>query len=385
MKKVLKIFFITLIFLVIAGFIFKNILLRKFLTPTPSIVPTGIQISPTGSNEKTEASVKKDIETIAENLKIPWEIAFLQDGEMLVTERPGNLLKIGKDQKVIKIDGVVQIGEGGLLGLALDPKFTENNLIYLYSTTQDSGGITNRVERYKLQGNSLTERKVVISGIKGSSNHDGGRIRFGPDGYLYITTGDAENPNLAQDKNSLNGKILRVDSEGKPAPDNPFGNAVYSYGHRNSQGLAWDDKGNLWATEHGPSGLETGNDEVNLIIKGGNYGWPKIKGDQKAPGMITPVIQSGSSDTWAPSGVIFYKGNLFFGGLRGEALYQAKIISNDRLELVANFKGQFGRIRTVSLGPEGYFYILTNNTDGRGSPKTGDDKIIKINPELFFR
>jgi glucose/arabinose dehydrogenase len=309
---------------------------------------------------------------------------FLPDDEKLLTERPGNLLKIGTDQKIINVEGVVHIGEGGLLGLALDPDYPENHLIYLYSTTSNQGQITNRVERYKLDNYSLSDRKVIVSGIKGSSNHDGGRIKFGPDNYLYITTGDAETPSLAQDKNSLNGKILRVDSDGNPAPDNPFGNAVYSMGHRNVQGIAWDSQGRLWATEHGPSGTQTGDDEINLIQKGGNYGWPVVKGAQTAPGMISPVLESGK-DTWAPSGMIYYKNNLFFGGLRGEALYQAKIDSDNKLTLIVNFKKEFGRIRTVTLGPDGNFYILTNNTDGRGTPNPGDDKIIRINPDMFFK
>ncbi len=301
-----------------------------------------------------------------------------------MTERQGNLLKIGEDKKIIKIEGVKHIGEGGLLGLALDPKYSENNYIYLYSTTGDGGGVSNRIERYKLSDTSLTDRKVILSGIKGSSNHDGGRIKFGPDGYLYVTTGDAETPALAQDKNSLNGKILRVDREGNPPPDNPFGNRTYSYGHRNPQGLAWDSTGNLWATEHGPSGTQTGNDEINLIKKGGNYGWPEIKGDQTKDGMINPVVQSGRNDTWAPSGEVIYKDSIFFGGLRGEALYQAKILSSTKLELQAHFKSKFGRIRTVNLGPDGYFYFLTSNRDGRGTPEQNDDKIIKINPGIFF-
>ncbi|KKS63178.1 MAG: Quinoprotein glucose dehydrogenase [Candidatus Collierbacteria bacterium GW2011_GWD2_42_50] len=219
--------------------------------------------------------------------------------------------------------------------------------------------------------------------IKGSSNHDGGRIAFGPDGYLYITTGDAETPNLAQDKNSLNGKILRIKDDGGIPEDNPFGNAVYSLGHRNPQGLAWDKNGTLWETEHGPSGIQTGNDEVNIIIKGGNYGWPTIKGDQTKKGLISPIIQSGTKDTWAPSGMAYYDGSLFFSGLRGEALYEAKIRNGNKLDLLTHFKQEFGRIRAVVLGPDGYLYLSTSNQDGRGRVREGDDKIIKINPKIF--
>ncbi len=379
-----KILFITLLIILITLILFRKYIIKLFFVPLPSDTPTGIQSSkPETSNETTKNN--NDIETIADNLVIPWEIGFLPDNEILITERSGNLLKIGKDKKTIKIEGILHKGEGGLLGLALDPNFKENHLLYLYSTTKENGDIKNRVEKYKLEGNNLVNRKEIVSGIKGSSNHDGGRIKFGPDGYLYITTGDAENSNLAQDKNSLNGKILRVDTDGNKAPDNPFNNLVYTYGHRNPQGLTWDDKGNLWATEHGPSGPQTGNDEINLIKKGLNYGWPEIKGSNTKEGMITPVLESGKTDTWAPSGIIYYMGNLFFAGLRGEALYQGEIIGDNKIELKANFKKEFGRLRTITLGPDGYFYVLTNNTDGRGTPKQGDDRIIRIKPNIFFK
>jgi glucose/arabinose dehydrogenase len=362
----------------------KKFIVGSLFSPTESPIPTGISYMDESAIQETPSTIpKEDIEVVAENLKIPWELAFLPGGEMLVTERPGNLLRIGKDKKVIKIDGVNHLGEGGLLGLALHPKYEENNQIYLYFTSRENGNLINRVERYKLNGDKLTEKKEILSGIPASSNHDGGRIKFGPDGYLYITTGDAENPASAQDKNALSGKILRIDTEGAKAPDNPYGNLTYSYGHRNSQGIVWDDKGNLWATEHGPSGGQTGNDEINLIKKGLNYGWPDIKGVSKKSGMESPIAESGTKDTWAPGGMVFYGGSLFFAGLRGEALYQAKIISENNLALSAHFKSDFGRLRTVIIGPDGYFYILTNNTDGRGDPNSGDDRIIKFNPEVF--
>jgi len=385
-----KLFGGFLLFILLLVFFGKKIILKTFFAPTKSPVPTGVSINsqtntPPPETTKPQETTKEDIKIIAENLKIPWELVFLPNGDMLITERPGNLLKIGSDKNIIKIDGVTQIGEGGLLGMALDPEFNDNNYIYLYSTTREDGQYTNRVERYKLLGSALSDRKVIVSGIKGAANHDGGRIRFGPDKFLYVTTGDAQTPSLAQDKNSLNGKVLKVDRDGIPASDNPFDNAVYSMGHRNVQGIAWDQDGTLWATEHGPSGSQTGNDEVNLIQKGGNYGWPVIKGTQTAAGMISPIIESGRSDTWAPSGMVYFKKNLFFGGLRGEALYQAKIDSDNNLTLTANFKKEFGRIRTVTIGPEGYFYILTNNTDGRGTPNAGDDKVIRVNPDLFLK
>lgn len=350
-------------FVIAAGIIFASIFLFRDKSLPPAPLP----------------AKNSEIEIVAQNLEIPWEIAFLPDGDMLVTERPGRLVKVGKDTRVIKeIEGVKHIGEGGLLGLAVHPKFSLNKYVYLYFTIQETGAITNRVERYKLVEDTLSDKTFIIGAIKGSSNHDGGRIAFGPDGYLYITTGDAESPNLSQDKNSLNGKILRVKDDGEMPQDNPFGNAVYSYGHRNPQGLAWDKNGNLWASEHGPSGIQTGNDEINLIVKGGNYGWPQIKGQETKEGMMLPVIESGRGETWAPSGMAYVNGSLFFSGLRGEALYEGKISSSNKIDLKTHFKGEFGRIRAVVLGPDGYLYISTSNRDGRGKVKTGDDKIMKI-------
>lgn len=334
-----------------------------------------------------ESSSKTEI--VAENLEIPWEVAFLPaspaggpDGSFLVTERPGRLLKIGEDKKIIQVEGVRHIGEGGLLGLALHPDFNKNQFVYLYFTTEGNGKLTNRIERYRLEDTRLLDRKVILEGILGSSVHDGGRIAFGSDGKLYITTGDAGNSNLAQDKNSLNGKILRVNDDGTTPNDNPFGTAVWSYGHRNPQGLVWDDQGRLWSTEHGRSGAQSGFDELNLIEKGKNYGWPVIQGDEQQEGMVTPVKNSGADVTWAPAGAAFLpadrqdvNGSIFFGGLRGETLYEYKISEG---KLIEHFKGVYGRIRSVVLGPDRDLYITTSNKDGRGDVKTGDDKLIKI-------
>lgn len=318
-------------------------------------------------------------DVILENLDIPWEVAFLPgtSGEMLVTERPGKLLRIGKDKKVIEIAGVAHVGEGGLLGLAIHPRFLENHFVYLYLTSQENDQYVNRVERYRLQNNTLSDLKVIIGGIRGSPVHDGGRILFGPEGYLYIGTGDAGNENSAQDTKSLNGKILRIKDDGSIPTDNPFGNAVYSYGHRNVQGLAWDSTGQLWATEHGRSGVLSGFDELNRIEKGKNYGWPIIQGNEIKAGMVTPVLHSGASETWAPSGLAFANGSLFFAGLRGQTLYQAKIDNGKISSFVKHLQQKYGRLRTAVVGPNEFLYILTNNTDGRGNPQKGDDKLIR--------
>lgn len=318
-----------------------------------------------------------EFEIVAENLFIPWEIDFLPDGGMLVTERPGNLVRITESRQSIKVEGVSHRGEGGLLGLALHPDFEQNNLIYLYFTSSLDGKIENRVESYRLDigQNELEEKKVILSGIPGASNHDGGRIEFGPDRYLYITTGDAGNPANSQNENSLAGKILKVDENGTFTKDNPFGNEVYSYGHRNPQGLAWDEDGNLWSTEHGRSGAQSGYDELNIIMKGKNYGWNEIQGDEKKVGMETPVLHSGSSETWAPAGAAYYKGNIFFTGLRGETLYVYNI---ENKSLAKHFQNKFGRLRAIIVY-NGSLYFSTSNLDGRGSAGAGDDKIIKIN------
>jgi glucose/arabinose dehydrogenase len=332
-------------------------------------------------------------EVVAQDLTIPWELVFLPGGDMLVTERPGQVLRIGADKKVIPLEGVEHTGEGGLLGMTLHPDFAKNNQVYLYYTTNKTGTLTNVVDRYTLEGNALKGQTQIIGDIPASSVHDGGRLAFGPDGYLYITTGDAADPDNSQDKTSLAGKILRVDADGRPAPDNPFDNAVYSYGHRNVQGITWDDKGRLWATEHGPSGAcpACAQDELNFVEPGKNYGWPTITGDATAAGLETPAKHSTTSEVWAPSGALFFDGSIFFAGLKGEALYEAKLDGTKVTEVVPHFRipmkdgyqGEFGRIRAVKIGPDGFFYILTQNTDGRLGPKPNDDKLIKVNPNIF--
>ncbi|MDD3925844.1 MAG: PQQ-dependent sugar dehydrogenase [bacterium] len=314
-------------------------------------------------------------EVVAQDLVVPWEIAFLPDGDMLVTERPGRLRRIGRSPVVFNIAGVRAQGEGGLLGLALHPGFATNGLIYIYFTTASAGSPENRVERYRLSGNRLTERRLITGGIPAAGVHNGGRIAFGPDRLLYITTGDAQNPSSAQSTRSAAGKILRVRDDGGIPGDNPFGNRIYSYGHRNPQGLAWDSRGRLWATEHGSSAF----DEVNLIRKGGNYGWPLIRGNETRQGMISPVINSGPNATWAPAGMAFMDGKLFFGGLRGAALFEADI-RDGSLALSRHLQGRFGRIRAVVADRDGMLYISTSNRDGRGQIRLGDDKIIRVNP-----
>lgn len=351
--------------------------LYAYLNPQKSNLSNTIT-SPKPENNKSQNVVTDRISIVAQNLDTPWAIAVLPDKSLLVTERSGNVRLIDangnlQSNPVAVLPSVKEIGEGGLLGLVLHPNFSSNNYVYFYYTYDGSSGNTlNRVARMVYKDKKISDEKIIVDKIPGASNHNGGRIKFGPDSLLYVTTGDAQNPSLSQDKNSLAGKILRVKDDGTTPSDNPFSNLVYSYGHRNPQGLAWNGN-ELYAPEHGSSTL----DEVNKIDTGLNYGWPEIRGDDTKQGMEKPIIHSGS-DTWAPSGAAFLGNRLFFGGLRGQALFE---LDTNSLNFKAHFKGEFGRIRDVVLGPDNMLYMTTSNRDGRGSPADTDDRIIRIDPQ----
>ncbi|MBI2632417.1 PQQ-dependent sugar dehydrogenase, partial [Candidatus Pacearchaeota archaeon] len=250
----------TIISLLIILIVFLFLLKYKLITNKEEVNLDGI------FNHDIQS---EDIEIFAQDLNTPWEIVFLQDNEALVTERSGNLIRTGIDKKSIRVKGVTAIEEGGLLGLALHPNFKNNHWIYLYLTSEVNGKMENRVERYKLdlENSTLKEKLTLISGIPGTAYHNGGRLKFGPDNYLYINTGDATESYLSQDINSTAGKILRVDENGKTPRDNPFKNKVYSYGYKNPQGLTWDDKNRIWVTDNGRSGVKVGLDELNLVKK----------------------------------------------------------------------------------------------------------------------
>lgn len=318
-----------------------------------------------------------------------------------MSERPGKI-RIIKDGKVLEkpyaVIEVTHIGEGGLMGLALHPSFPKEPYIYAMHTYKKGDALFNRVIRLKDNGDQGIFDEIIIDNILGGKFHNGGRMAFGPDGMLYITTGETFRSELAQNLQSLGGKILRITLEGRIPNENPFkGSPIYSYGHRNPQGLAWQpgtDK--LFESEHGPSG-EFGRfapDEINTITKGGNYGWPEVIG---APGLkpyIDPIIAW--KKTTPPSGMTFYrgnllkhlKGNLFVATLRSKALIRIqfdgkgdKVTRIERWFAKEDKEGKYGRIRDVVEGPDSALYFLTNNTDGRGSPRPGDDKIYRIVPK----
>ena len=370
---------ISILIIGILSFLYLNLTSKsEGNKKTTSIVNFFSSDEDAGTNKTPQVSV------FAQGLEVPWSVVFLPDKSMFITERVGRVRYISKDgtlqdNPVAVISEVKQIGEGGLHGISLHPNFLSNNYVYLYFTYgEENGNTKNKVVRYRFEGGKLQGSKVIVDNIPGAPNHDGGRIKFGPDGYLYITTGDAQEPSLAQDKNSLAGKILRVTDQGQPAQGNPFGNRVYSLGHRNPQGITWDDKGNLWETEHGPSGIWPNccQDELNQIKIGGNYGWPNIVGDQTNKDIITSVSQSGR-DIWAPAGLAYLDGAIYFVGLRGQALYKVDLQTK---KIQTFFKEKFGRLRDVVIGPDNFLYITTSNRDGRGNPKAGDDKILRIDP-----
>jgi len=357
--------------------------------PSPDVTPSPSSGSE-GSVFTTQDGVRFRVEFVVNNLEIPWSLAFAPDGRLFVTERPGRVRIIDlagrSSQLALTLDDVFAEGEAGLLGLALDPSFVSNRLLYLYYTARTAAGAVNRVVRYRESGNSLGEPVVLLDNIPANTIHDGGRLRFGPDGLLYITTGDASNGTLAQDVASLAGKILRVNPDGTTPRTNPFSSPVYSYGHRNPQGIDWHStNGDLWEAEHG----NIGNDEINVIDAGVNYGWPRIEGNQTMPAMRSPVTFY--NPAIAPSGVSFYRGqrfpqfanNLFVATLRGTHLLRVRldpaaprrIAGQERL-----LDGQFGRIRDVVSPADGYLYFCTNNRDGRGNPGAGDDRIARLVP-----
>jgi len=345
------------------------------------------------------------VETAATNLEVVWSIVFAPDGRMFFTERPGRVRVIEKGNlraaAFFTVPDIELSGESGLMGMTLHPGFAENHFVYLaYAYQNAAKDQTVRVVRYRENGETLIEPKTIIEEIPASRYHAGTRLRFGADGKLYITTGDATKQSRAQQLDSINGKTLRLNDDGTIPNDNPFINQknarpeIWSYGHRNAQGMDFQPGSNLmFQTEHGPSLIDgvslfkrSGGDEVNIVERGKNYGWAKISHQTKRDGMETPLIEY--SPAIAPASGMFYRGDLFpglknnflFGALKGEAIYRLvldgrKIVSQDKL-----FKEKYGRIREIAEAPDGSIYFSTSNRDGRGDPAKEDDRILRLVP-----
>ncbi|HEY5614704.1 MAG TPA: PQQ-dependent sugar dehydrogenase [Bacteroidota bacterium] len=345
----------------------------------------------------TSDGVKFKIETVLSNLEIPWTIVFDKAGTMYFTERPGRVQMLPKGATqptlIATIDEVRHRGEGGLMGLALHPNFESNGLLYLSYTLEFQGESANRVVRYRLRNGSLSDKKEIGPVLPGSSVHNGCRIKFGPDGKLYVTAGDAAERSIAQDKDSFGGKILRMNDDGSIPTDNPFPRSyVLAVGIRNAQGIAWHPESKvMFQTEHGPSGFDGpgGGDEVNIIEAGKNYGWPVIHHQERKAGMESPLLEY--SPAIAPASAMFYSGdvfpkfknNFFFGGLRGTRIQRVMLDPANPRTVVKHeplILGDFRRIRDVVEGPDGFIYFSTSNRDGRAQPFDTDDRILRIVP-----
>ena len=315
--------------------------------------------------------------TLAKNLAVPWGIAFLPNGNALVGERDsGDVLVVkrgGGRRRVGNLDVESQLsrqGEGGLLGLALHPNFGSNRLVYAYHTSRSD----NRIVRMRYVDGALGSPTVVLAGIPMNLHHNGGGLTFGPDGLLYASTGDGEVGSRAQSRSSLGGKVLRLTPEGEVPSGNPFGNHVWSMGHRNVEGIAFDARGALWASEFG----EKETDELNRIVPGANYGWPNVEGGDGNGGYHDPLAEWSPTSSCSPAGIAIANSRAWLGALRGQCLYSVRLRGPEAGTIRRHFTGRFGRIRQVAKAPDGSLWITTSNRDGRGSPRAVDDRVIRI-------
>jgi glucose/arabinose dehydrogenase len=327
------------------------------------------------------------VQTLVTGLQIPWSLAFAPDGRLFISERPGRVRVYENGQLLpepaLTLSDVFTSGESGILGLTVHPEFASNRFVYLTYTASGARGPVARVMRFREAGNRLAEGVVLLDDVPAANIHNGSRVRFGPDRRLYVTFGDVAVPSVAQDVASLNGKILRLNEDGTSAAGNRFASPVYSFGHRNPQGLDWHPStGDLWATEHG----QTNNDEINVIDNGSNYGWPVIEAGATRPDMVAPVVFY--VPAVAPSGASFYTGTripafrnqLFVATLRGMALLRLTIDGRRVTGQERLVENRFGRLRDVVTGSDGYLYFCTSNRDGRTTPVAGDDRVMRVVP-----
>lgn len=376
-------------------------------SPSPSrttlavpTTPPATTVSPTPTpTPRIGPAVVENVQLVASGLEAPWAVDLSPDGRLFVTERVGRIrvVTLGAggglqpEPWATVPASTTRDGEKGLLGLALDPEFARTPFVYVYYSYLIPGGATrNKLVRFRDSGGRGAEETVLLENIPGNANHDGGRVRFGPDGKLYVTTGDADVGPNAQSASSLAGKVLRLNKDGSVPPDNPTaGSPVFSLGHRNVQGIAWHpDTRTLYETEHGPSNPFPNccNDEVNLIEPGGNYGWPNVRGIAGDQRFRDPVVDSGRLETWAPSGAAFasrpgpLRGSLLFAALRGQHIHRV-VFGPDGRSIAFQEKllqNRYGRLRDVLEIASGEFLVLTSNRDGRGLPAADDDRILLL-------
>nr|WP_030928862.1 PQQ-dependent sugar dehydrogenase [Streptomyces sp. NRRL B-24720] len=350
---------------------------------SPAASSSSSALPPPTSLPPAKGSVKV-VSTLTEGLASPWGLAELPGGDLLVSSRDERTItrvdgRTGGKTLLGTVPGVSPAGEGGLLGIAISPTYASDHLVYAYFTT----GSDNRIARMRYDehgdaGRQLGAPQTILRGIPKGNIHNGGRIAFGPDHMLYAGTGETGNTGLAQDKTSLAGKILRMTPDGRPAPGNPEpGLLMYSYGHRNVQGLAWDSRKQLWASEFGQDTW----DELNQIVPGGNYGWPKHEGKVGKKGFVDPVAQWKTSEA-SPSGIAFAQGSIWMAGLRGERLWRIPLSENPDKEPLAApqsfLEGEYGRLRTVLAAGGNRLWLVTSNTDTRGTPEPGDDRALVL-------
>lgn len=333
-----------------------------------------------------ERTYRWETTVLATGLDIPWDMAKLPGGDLLITERTGKIKRFdGTNLSVVATIPVAIVSESGLTGIALHPKFEQNHYVYVYFTYRASGELMNEVVRYRYEDNEFRQDKTILQGLAGGQIHNGGRLRFGPDEKLYILTGDAARPAYAQDPKRLEGKILRVNDDGSVPIDNPTpGSRVYTLGHRNPQGLTWHPlTEELFATEHG----DTANDELNSIKPGQNYGWPTAKrGALDHTAFAAPLLGSGD-ETWAPSGIDFagvanwdLRNIALMAGLRSKKLQKLEIVDGTIASVETLIDGTYGRLRGVLARGDGAFYVTTSNRDGRSDPQPDDDRLLLVKP-----